>query len=124
MADFFAKGNKPISGYGSPSPDFSTVAHKTGLKWIDGKDIWAKTGSYTFASTGRYTSEYLGAIDTVVEICGTIKYSDGAFGNIYRTDITGEQDILVINSTTTGEVICKNTFTTGTFYYTIYFTKP
>lgn len=78
MADFFAKGNKPINGYGSPVYDYSTVAHKTGRKWIDGKDIWEVTvkdvANTATATSGRASCDIQIPLSysDIVEIAGYV----------------------------------------------------
>ena len=77
MGDFFAKGNKPINGYGSPSPDYSTTEHKTGKKWIDGNDIWEKTVDFGALpnATSKAVSSGISNLNMLVDMRGIAKHA-------------------------------------------------
>jgi hypothetical protein len=55
MADFFAKGKKPINGYGGVDEGiiYSTEEHIVG-KWIDGSVLYEKTVQVNSANDGIY----------------------------------------------------------------------
>ena len=68
--------------------DYSTNEQNTGVKWIDGKDIFFKTFTgITGDSTGTYTIGTLFDFDTIIDMLGTYVVSDGAIYNLQNIAI-------------------------------------
>ena len=74
-ASFFAKGNKPVNGYGSPSFNYSTDEHIVG-KWIDGKLLYEKTVNVGDMPNNASKVVSLGVsnLDMVIDYSGFIKH--------------------------------------------------
>ena len=92
---------------------YSTAEHKTGKKWIDGKDIWSKVLQETFISSGTIDVSALN-IDHLVDLKGdlTNSYNDQIFMNSTFADSntvasvtynTGRKEITMFSTATRTE---------------------
>lgn len=61
--------------------DYSTTEHNTGVKWIDGKDIYSKVVTFDVAVSISYNAWFTSDIDAtgVENIINTAALADGAF---------------------------------------------
>lgn len=56
--------------------NFSTEEQNTGLKWINGKDIYFKTLTFTIGSETVFTIDNTIQYDDLIMITGNVKYTD------------------------------------------------
>lgn len=112
------------SSGGGGGIDYSTTEQNTGLKWIDGKDIYQKTFNLTFSSS-HFTTVDLTAlnVDNVMSIEGGVCDSAGGFIPFgYESAVsvyTASSTTLGINNTyyssrTSGYATIRYTKTTDT----------
>ena len=69
------RGITYAGGGGGGLPDYSTTEHKTGRKWIDGRDIWEKTVPMGDVAT-----------KTVAHNINNFGMMINVFGSAHRTD--------------------------------------
>lgn len=97
-------------GGGGGGLNYSTIEQNTGLKWVDGKDIYQKTYHFTELTEQRSKNYDISAdnIDFVIASEGTVKFgSNGGFGwcsmpyfdsSSYHTDICAQNTSIAIVS--------------------------
>lgn len=108
-------------------PNYSTTEQKTGQKWIDGKDIYFKSGTYAIPSgqgvhiIESSITDYLDKL-LDVKLClyytadGSYQYSPTYSGTTQAAYIGIDNNNLALHS-------INENFSPYTAYYTIYYTK-
>lgn len=107
-------------------PNYSTTEQKTGQKWIDGKDIYSKSGTFPIPSVqGIHTieSNITSYLDRLINVELCLSYADGSYqysplyvGTSQAGYISIDTNALVFNS-------LNEDLGSYTAYYTIYYTK-
>lgn len=107
--------------------NYSTTEQKTGQKWIDGKDIYFKSGTYSIPSghgINIIESNITSYLDKLIDVKLCLYYtSDGSYqytpmyvGSTQTGNISVDNNDLVFNSV-------NENLSPYTAYYTIYYTK-
>ena len=106
-------------------PDYSTTEHKTGRKWIDGKDIWEKTYSDTTPSSATSKNYSMGVsnVDKIIDYNGMVYRNDGA---VCKLDHARGDDLIWTMITSSKEFVVNikdSQYTSQPIYFTIQYTK-
>lgn len=107
-------------------PNYSTSEQKTGQKWIDGKDIYFKSGSFPIPSgQGTHTieSNVTSYIDKLLEVKLNMYYTDGSYQYSPCYIGTSQAGYISINSNNLTFNSVNENLGSYTANYTIYYTK-
>ena len=126
--------------YGSIEPEklahpnnYSTSEHRTGRKWIDGKDVWTKTvtGNITVSANIRSSSELVTGVDALIGGKGGFK--EDASANVFvsipgsrinsSNNTTGFSSILNVDGVVSLYTRSEYNRNTAPFYVVIEYTK-
>lgn len=115
--------------------DYSTTEQDTGIKWIDGKNIYCKVLTLPEDSVTQSPIENtinLGTIDTLLYFIGTIKSTRTALGDYVEFDLTdyysGDHNTRTDYNSGPSQfnlrLICPSTYHFGGAKIIAYYTKP
>lgn len=103
---------------------YSTTEHKTGRKWIDGKDIYEKTihaSDVTLSTTAIIDSDIKSnTVDTLISIIGTALDNEGSLYECYVSST--DRVVPVVNNN--GVTLLISNVTVKGYNITIQYTKP
>ena len=112
------KTSQYIEG-GTQIASYFTNEVNTGVKWIDGKDIYRKSGSYNYSSTGLVTVETITGIDNIINLYGFLNTGSWQYPANSSNGTSSDFQYLFMN----GGTIHFNSVHTGTLLYVIEYTK-
>ena len=131
------KTSQYIEG-GTGLPSYFTTETDTGMKWIDDKKIYSKTLVKEYTTTIGATStttnisiaHNISNLDYVIKIEATISGGSGggsfilpSIGGNASGNITASTVITKVDTTNVNLRIINDTWSSPTFYITIYYTK-
>lgn len=104
--------------------NYSTTEHKTGRKWIDGKDIYEKTihaNDVTLTTTSVINADIkTNTVDTLVSINGTVLDNEGSLYECYISSTDRVVPVVNIN----GVTLLISNLTVKGYDITVQYTKP
>lgn len=101
-------------GGGGSLPDYSTTEHKTGQKWIDGKDIYERVIPFRLNNTMDSAWTYISAYNYT-----HIDYPIGVISQVITADVIRNQSGGHQTRICAGSGICEYNPLTGAFYLNI-----
>lgn len=107
-------------------PNYSTTEQKTGQKWIDGKDIYFKSGTYTIPSgQGAHIieSNVTQYIDILLDVKCNMNYTDGTYQYAPVYIGTNQSGYISINNNNLVFNAVNEDLGAYTAHFTIYYTK-
>lgn len=102
--------------------DFSTTEQNTGLKWVDGKDIYMRSFNVAIGSSNTFVIDNTVSYDSLISITGNVKYL--GYSDFVPYCDTSDFCIIRINPSNELECAITNFFKNkGTIIANIFYTK-